>query len=761
MIVGGPKVRVVGGYVVLAVGVAAALVAIMGRGVDSYSSSVDAVTGLISRVMSRRDASCGPAPTFALSLVDAFGADDAGAGVADSFSVWSDGGSSEVNVEGTSGVALASGFHWYLKYYAMCSISWLGDQLCLPDISPKVEKFTMESPYEYGYYMNTCTLGYSTVWWDWDRWEQEIDWMAMNGVNLPLAFVGQEYIWQQVYNELGIPFEDLDDFFGGPAFLPWQRMGNVDGWPSPLSSSWMQKQKNLQLQILERMRSFDMRPILPGFSGHVPRALTTYYPGATVTQLSPWADGFNGTFFLDPFDPLFAAIGELLMTSLAETFGTDHIYNCDPFNENTPPSNDPDYLSQVAKAIYSSMAATDPEALWVLQGWFLVNDADFWQPPQVEAFLNAIDDSQMLILDLFAEERPIWNTGLFFGKPFIWNMLQNFGGRPGMFAAMDNVAQWPLDALSNTTVDMVGTGFTPEAIETNPVVYDLMSEMHWRTSPFDLDLWVEEYAVRRYGADSASAKQAWSLLQHSIFNCNTTQEGPSAIIAGGRPDVRIERVGCCATTEIYWDPKDVCDAWDLLLRDSDTLKSQATYRNDLAQVTLQVLSSIMTNYWRTLVSSFYKSDASTFEQAAQNIETIIAEMDQILATQDAYLLGKWLSAAKSWGDSEDEQLVYQYNARLQITLWSLPLTSLNDYAYKMWAGLTRTFQLSRWQTFIDDLRPFVSTPSLWDRKAYLAKVGAVEEDWTLMTDDWNYSTTPTGDAVAIATSLRDKYLSQC
>ena len=36
------------------------------------------------------------------------------------------------------------------------------------------------------------------VWWDWERWEREIDWMAMNAINLPLAFNGQEEIWRRV-----------------------------------------------------------------------------------------------------------------------------------------------------------------------------------------------------------------------------------------------------------------------------------------------------------------------------------------------------------------------------------------------------------------------------------------------------------------------------------------------------------------------------------------------------------------------------------
>jgi len=39
----------------------------------------------------------------------------------------------------------------------------------------------------------------SFVWWDWERWEKEVDWMALQGVNLPLAFTGQEAIWQKVF----------------------------------------------------------------------------------------------------------------------------------------------------------------------------------------------------------------------------------------------------------------------------------------------------------------------------------------------------------------------------------------------------------------------------------------------------------------------------------------------------------------------------------------------------------------------------------
>ena len=37
------------------------------------------------------------------------------------------------------------------------------------------------------------------AFWDWARWERELDWMAVQGINMPLAFTGQEFVWAQVY----------------------------------------------------------------------------------------------------------------------------------------------------------------------------------------------------------------------------------------------------------------------------------------------------------------------------------------------------------------------------------------------------------------------------------------------------------------------------------------------------------------------------------------------------------------------------------
>ena len=47
----------------------------------------------------------------------------------------------------------------------------------------------------------------------------------------------------------------------------------------------------------------------------------------------------------------------------------------------------------------------------------------------------------------------------------------------------------PVEALNDSKATIVGTGLTPEGIEQNDVVYELMNEMGWRTQPVNLASW--------------------------------------------------------------------------------------------------------------------------------------------------------------------------------------------------------------------------------------------------------------------------------
>ena len=116
--------------------------------------------------------------------------------------------------------------------------------------------------------------------WDWERWEREIDWMALNGINMPLSVTGQEAVWQKVYRDFGLNDDEINAFFVGPAYLPFGWMGCMDGWGGPLPQTWIDAHLKLQKKIVARQRALGMTPVLQGFTGHVPVALRQKLPQA-------------------------------------------------------------------------------------------------------------------------------------------------------------------------------------------------------------------------------------------------------------------------------------------------------------------------------------------------------------------------------------------------------------------------------------------------------------------------------------------------
>src|SRR4051812_8943285 len=167
-------------------------------------------------------------------------------------------------LRGSNGISVASALNYYLQNYAHCDLSWNGSNMNLPNPLPVVkEKVHKTTPYQYRYYLNYCTFNYTMSWWSWDRWQWEIDWMALNGVNMPLALTGQNSIWDRVYKGMGFTDKDLSSFFSGPSYFNWFWMGNIDGWGGPLPQSFMRNHEALQKKILERERSLGMTPVLP------------------------------------------------------------------------------------------------------------------------------------------------------------------------------------------------------------------------------------------------------------------------------------------------------------------------------------------------------------------------------------------------------------------------------------------------------------------------------------------------------------------
>lgn len=667
----------------------------------------------------------------------------------DVFEVESAGG--RIVLRGSNGVAIASALNHYLKNYCNASISLHGSQLNLPDPLPAVPRLVrVVTPFTYRYCFNYCCFSYSMAWWDWAQWERVIDWMALQGINLPLAVTGQESVWRQVYRDLGLSVGEIAAFMVGPAYLPFGWMGCMDGWGGPLPHSWIDEHRALQQKIVARERELGMRPVLQGFTGHVPAALKEHFPEATFQQLPEWA-GFPGTTFVDPQDPLFQTIGHAFIEEQTRQFGTDHFYASDTFIEMSPPTNDPAFLTRMGKAVYEAMAGADPEAVWLMQGWLFYNNAEFWKEPQTKALLESVPNGKMIVLDLYCEHRPTWEiTESFHGNPWIWCIIQSFGNQVSLHGGLPQIVANMNHAMTSAERgQLAGAGCIMEGLGWNPVVYDLMSDLMWAPANLDLENWITRFSARRYGREHDRAAEAWRLLLRTAYS----QPRQIGSIIRNRP--RVDFVSRGKAPRVPYPAETLTAACKELLAAADDLRDLPTYQYDVVHVTRQVLCNRADVMYDEMIAAYEARDGARVEASGAQLLQVMDDLDTLLATQEAFLLGRWLEDAKRWATNDEERTLYEWNARNQITLWGPGDGVLFDYAAKQWSGMIRGFYRPRWEQFIEKLHESLAKQQEFDAESFETQIRAWEEEWTRGTE--TYPSAPMGDSVATARRMLEKY----
>lgn len=691
-----------------------------------------AARGLLERLLPGR------AKQFALEIIPR---DPAG----DVFEIESREG--RVVLRGNNGVALASALNWYLKYYCHCQVSWCGSQLRLPSPLPSVsEKVRLVTPFRYRYCFNYCAFSYSLAWWDWPQWERMIDWMALHGINLPLAVTGQEAVWRNLGRDLGLSDARMKEFLVGPGFLPFGWMGCIDGWGGPLPDSWIDRHAELERKILARERALGMTPVLQGFTGHAPAALTNRFPEARLQRLPQWCN-FPATWFVDPQDPLFVKLGGMFVAEQTRLFGSDHLYAADTFIEMPPPSRDTNFLVAMGKSVYEGMRVADPDAVWVLQGWLFVNAPQFWQPPQARALLGAAPDDRLLALDLYCENTPVWSkTEAFYGKPWVWCVIQNFGGTVSLHGGLPQMAEDLSKALTSPQRGRLsGLGLIFEGRDYNPVVQDFVTDMTWRRAVPNLDDWGREFVHRRYGELRPATEEAWRILRQTAY----AQAGRSDTLLCARPS------SAPASDGRPYKPALLFEAAEKLLVDAPALGKLDTYQFDLVNVTREALAAAAPRLQGPVADAIGAKDAAALGRAGKDLLELIGDLDDLLATREEFLLGRWLGDAKRWAANESERRLYEFNARNLITLWGPRDSVLHEYATRQWSGMFNGFYGPRWKRFLEAQCAALETKQPFDAAAFDASLRGWEEGWCHQTE--TYPTAPRGNAITIARRLLAKY----
>lgn len=660
----------------------------------------------------------------------------------------------ELVLSAPDAVGALSAFQAYLQRCAGRRITWE-----TPKLTPPLQNWppgTVEIGTEFGirYHLNVVTHGYSMAYWDWDRWERELDWMALHGITHPLILTGYEAVLAETLIRLGITAEDAWSWVGSAAHTPWVAMGGMHSFGGPLPASWTDRRTTLTRKILTRARELGMTPVLPLTGGHVPEQLAG--PDAATIEWQGWR-----TPVLEPGSDLHRRLVATFLTVQHDLLGDPGpapMYALDPYIESLPPSGDPAALAAAGRGYLDALTAVVPDATWLLQGWPFHYHQGFWTDERIAAFLSEVPHDQLVLIDLWGEHAPMWRRGMH-GRRWIWSVVHNFGGRFGLFGDLAGLVNDRAELRRTAPAGLEGVGMAPEAIENNTVFYELASDLTW--GPVELDDWLESYARQRYGTDDPTAGEAWQLLADTLHGPGRTRSIPSPVYArpwaaelpfaaqraAGEPLPTATRMSANIDAEndpaVLGDLPRIARAARLLI-DLDG-GDRAALARDVSDLIQHVIAQGTRPQIRGILAAYRRGDAEEMRRQFAELRTALLELDELAAARPDGLHG-WLADARSWADSEDEARIMERDARSLVSAWGHQTSGLHDYSGRHWSGLVRDLHLGRWQLWADWLIESL-TAGAADPEVLRRRVVDLEETWRAASTPVD---PPIGDTLALA-----------
>ena len=656
---------------------------------------------------------------------------------------------------------------------------------------------------KYRYYLNTCTFGYSMTSWTWKRWQREIDWMALHGINMPLQLVGMEEVWRKFLTmedasskrKYGYTDAEAKAFVAGPAFIAWWAMNNLEGWGGTATGSksgyvnlagaggvqddaWYVRQKNLAKQIVDAQRALGMQPVLPGWSGMVPTNFASKSGYATRGNGGNWAGDFVRPLLLSVSNTNYAEIAADYYKCLHEVMGESQYYSMDPFHEGGGAGTMEDY-----EALYAAMEAAQPGSQWVIQQWQ-------WSATQKYS-LTAVPAGKLIVLDLFSDGSPAFDGyNGYAPQDAVFCAIPNFGGRSGLMGRLQNVTD-NYFKFKGKYASIKGIGTAPEAIEQTPVTYDLIYQLPWMNGEKpNVEEWVNNYSIARYGKDNAVVKEAWSLLRQGPLNYGADGiQGPVEDVWAARPNLDANPASAWGTTinhagGTYTKARRqmLIDAVYKLLGQKDALNltSGSVFESNYNYDLVEFGGAVMADYAYDLLLGIKAAKNAAGENFANDdiykarrdaFLQLILDMDAFRGTNLNFRLGKWTQEARAAaGEVEGATTAtpdwYEYNnARTILTTWSSPGTNLTDYSYRSWQGLLKDYYYKRWKYYFDNncnggQYEYFEWNWAHGKEHYVGQTGFSNVDLTADQDGHTskYTREPVGNTVEEAKSMLGKYI---
>lgn len=543
------------------------------------------------------------------------------------------------------------------------------------------------------------------AFWGEDEWQKEIDFLAMNGVNLVLDITGMEEVYRRFLTKLGYRHREIKNFISGPAYFAWFYMNNIYGIGGPLHDGFFAEKTELARKNHFRMKTLGMNVVLQAYTGMVPGDINKKDKDVPVIPQGRW-NNLPRPLVVSPDSVSYVKYASLFYESQKEVFGDlTHYYAGDICHEGGTLGK--------AKAkdgflnVMHGLLSADKDAVWVVQSWGDNPTRKFTK------YLKPYRDDHILMLDLYAERSP--NSEGRFAKlskfNYLFGFLNSFGGRNGIYGNLDTLAGQIKS--SSEKPNFKGIAYTAESNNVNPIMIDLFHSTVWDEIS-DIDEWIKSYCIRRYGKENENLYKAALILKETAL-CGENifkQEGQGApeCAVCSRPESGVASACTWGYTNIHYSAEKFDEAVRLFLTDYDKFKDNECYVFDAVDLLRQSLSNRINNTLKSMMSSYKTKDYFAFTEYADKFTSLSDMLDRVLLNHKDWSLSSYLGRVKEYSDKLDDftRELYMINAKALITTWySRPASDrgeLHEYANRQLGDLISSFYKTRWDKFIENVK---------------------------------------------------------
>lgn len=513
-----------------------------------------------------------------------------------------------------------------------------------------------------------------------DRWEKEIDFMAMHGFNRALQPVGFDGVLFRTLTDIGMPENFCLEFSSGPAFLMNQLTGNIAGTNSVNSKEYLERKITVGKLISDRERSLGIEPIFPAAIPSVPFSLRKKYIKMDIFKAPMWYN-FPPIFFIRPKNAFFSVFNKKFLTVQREALGETHSYIFEGVYESDKKGYN-SHLADLGKALEEMLNEFDKDAVCYLHTSSI--NADFFKSCSGDKYIF-LDDCKMSK-----------NSDILSDKKYIPEVSGNRYGRTGIYGNVQKLCDNP---FANSEL---GGALAFDTFDVNPIYCAAALKAITAADSFERDDFIRDFCTKRYKTDSFSDDII------SLIDLCSSDECTGSIICA-RPCTNVKHTAPYDTMERSYDFHKLYPIAQRIINSED--KKIDAMRADIQSIVRQFLSDLAYPVYIKATEFFREKNVRNFEQASNLFLEICEDIDRLLRTREETNFCTKYVEAQELGSSQEEKESLQINFLLLHTIWGpFDHSILYDTVWNEWGGLVKDYYEARWHMYYRSLAAYFDNP---------------------------------------------------